>query len=414
MTRPLRRYPVSRASLGGWRTIHSREIAWGAALNALSTITVISTTAVGERAAADAIASQLPSQGGYTSLFCSSQYDLDRLGKAFRRASNDRVIAAATSRAFGPDGILTHGITGFHLPTNRFRVVDTLIENVAQFGFGDARQLVQSLLRRLPRRVEPVWPHRFAMLLVDAESKCEERLVAALGNELGGIPLVGGSTGDLYFNPLGQSPTAARVLLQDRAVRGGAVLSIVASKDPVLALCHHHYVPGNHRLVVTDADPDRRIVREFDGRSALEVYANACGFRRKPKDVAHFSSYPLMVKVGGQYFVRGVQRILDDGALELACAIEPGLIVTVAQPTNILDRLAKSLGTIQAALMTVEVIIGFDCATRTAYMEQHGLSDAVSSLFRNHRVVGFSTLGEQFNTMHMNNSFTCLGVAARN
>jgi hypothetical protein len=27
-------------------------------------------------------------------------------------------------------------------------------------------------------------------------------------------------------------------------------------------------------------------------------------------------------------------------------------------------------------------------------------------------VTGFSSLGEQFNTMHANNSFTCLGIAS--
>jgi hypothetical protein len=58
-----------------------------------------------------------------------------------------------------------------------------------------------------------------------------------------------------------------------------------------------------------------------------------------------------------------------------------------------------------------ELVIGADCAARTAYMERQGFTQGVESLLREHAVTGFSSLGEQFNTIHANNSFTCLGVA---
>ena len=376
-------------------------------------IALISTDAAGEQAAADAIARQLPGgEDGFTILFCCSRYDLGRLGCALSAAGHDRVVAAATSRAIGPAGLLADGITGFHLPAGRFKVADALIENVVEFGLPDARHVVQSLLRRLRQSTGPEWPHLFAMVLVDAEPRCEERLVAALGTELGGVPLVGGSAGDAYFNPLGQTATATRVLHQRRAVRGGAVLCIVAGRDPVLALSHHNFVPGRRRLVVTDADPDRRLVHEIDGRSALQVYAAACGLRSVPKDAGVFAPFPLMIKVGGQYFARGTQRIYEDGSIEFACAMEPGLVVTVAQPVDMIERLTGTFDILRKALGTPELVIGFDCAARTGDMERHGLVKTVSALFAQHRVAGFSTLGEQFNTIHVNNSFTCLGVSA--
>lgn len=375
-------------------------------------IRLLSTVSAGEGAAADAISAQLPyEQEGFTVLFSSSQYDLGKLGRALLAAGHDRVVGAATSRTIGPTGFLKEGVTGFHLPASRFKVADALIEDVGTFGLPDARQVVQSLLRRLYKGTASAWPHLFAMLLVDAEPRCEERLVAALGTELGGVPVVGGSAGDVYFNPSGQNTTAARVLHQGRAVRAGAVFCIVASQDPVLALSHHNFVAGRRRLVVTDADPDRRLVREIDGRSALKVYAAACGLKSVPRDACAFSSHPLMIKAGGQYFARGVQRIYEDGSIEFACAIEPGLVVTVAQPVDMLERLTETFDALNKALGVPELVIGFDCAARTDYMERHGLTAAVSGLFAKQRVVGFSTLGEQFNTIHVNNSFTCLGVA---
>lgn len=374
-------------------------------------ITLLGAVSAGEQAAADAIGAQLPQgEDGFTVLFTTSRYDLGKLGGALRAAGHERVVAAATGRAIGSAGFLQEGVTGFHLPAGRFKVADALIEDVARFGLPDARQVVQSLLHRLRRGTDGTWPHLFAMLLVDAEPRCEERLVAAIGTELGGVPLIGGSAGDVYFNPLGQAAT--RVLHQGRPVRGGAVLCIVAGRDPVLALSHHNFVPGRRRLVVTDADPDRRLVREIDGRSALKVYAGACGLKSVPKDAGVFAPYPLMIKVGGQYFARGMQRIYEDGSIEFACAMEPGLVVTVAQPVDMLERLTGTFDTLTKVLGSPELVIGFDCAARTAYMERRGLTAAVCGLFAKHRVVGFSTLGEQFNTIHVNNSFTCLGVAA--
>jgi hypothetical protein len=58
-----------------------------------------------------------------------------------------------------------------------------------------------------------------------------------------------------------------------------------------------------------------------------------------------------------------------------------------------------------------ELVIGLDCAARTAYMERQGLTAGIEKLLRQHHVTGFASLGEQFNTIHANNSFTCLGVA---
>jgi hypothetical protein len=46
-------------------------------------------------------------------------------------------------------------------------------------------------------------------------------------------------------------------------------------------------------------------------------------------------------------------------------------------------------------------------------MEREGLTQGIEKLLKENAVTGFSSLGEQFNTMHANNSFTCLAVAAQ-
>ena len=344
-------------------------------------------------------------------VFAAGSHDLAALGRELVARGVTRVIGAATGRIISAQGFAARGVAGFHLPAGRFAGADTLLEDVAAMGLPQLRSRVRELVADLGRAAGRSLPHRFALLLVDAESRCEERLAAVLGMELNGVPLIGGTVGDLYFNPLGHPAGSTRLLHRGVPQRGAAILCLIASASPVIAYCHNHYIHSDKKFVITDADPARRLVREIDGRPALEVYAQACGFR-KPRESRDFAPFPLMIRIGGHYYTRGMQRIHPDGALEFACALEPGLVVALGKPGDMIARLDELLRGIRAQIGQPELVIGVDCAARTAYMEREGLTAGIEALLKPHAVTGFSSLGEQFTTMHANNSFTCLGVAA--
>ena len=59
----------------------------------------------------------------------------------------------------------------------------------------------------------------------------------------------------------------------------------------------------------------------------------------------------------------------------------------------------------------VAVYIGFDCLHRRLDAEQRQIVRDLEDLYRRHRVVGFNTYGEQFDAMHLNQTFS--GVADR-
>jgi len=50
-----------------------------------------------------------------------------------------------------------------------------------------------------------------------------------------------------------------------------------------------------------------------------------------------------MIRIGGHYYTRGMQRIHPDGALEFACALEPGLVVALGKPGDMIARLDELL-----------------------------------------------------------------------
>jgi hypothetical protein len=347
-----------------------------------------------------------------TVLFASADFELASLGEALAARGVHRTLGVTTSRVIGALGIEASGVTGFHLPAGRFAAAETVIPNAATIGVPELRGEVRRLRAELDASPGAAGGHLFALLFVDAEARCEERLAALLGMELKGIPLVGGSAGDTYFNSPDQAPAKTPLLYRGRAYQGAAILSLVRSATPLVAYCHNHYVASDQRVVITDADPARRLVRTLDGRRALDVYAEKCGFSQPPRDSADFAPYPLMIRIGGQYYARGTQRIYPDGTLELACALETGLVVALARPGDMAARLTELFETMRIAIGTPELVIGVDCAARTAYMEQRKLTPAISALMQSNSVCGFASLGEQFNTMHANNSLTCLGIAA--
>jgi hypothetical protein len=365
----------------------------------------------GDTAAAAAAIAAGSSDTALTVVFATAEHDLAILARDLAARGVERVIGASTGRVISAGGFEPAGVVGFHLPAGRFAAADTVFEDVAGMGLPELRARVHQLQLELGGAPGGAFEHRFALLLVDAESRCEEWLTAVLGMELNGVPLIGGSAGDLYFNPLGHPPGSTRLLYHGSAKRGAAILCLVASASPVIAYCHNHYMPSDKKFVITDADPARRLVREIDGRPALAVYAAACGFRRPPRESRDFAPFPLMIRIGGHYYPRGMQRIDSDGALEFACALEPGLVVALAKPGDMVASLEALFAAMRLRIGAPDLVIGVDCAARTAYMERQGLSKGVEALLREHAVTGFSSLGEQFNTIHANNSFTCLGVA---
>ena len=347
-----------------------------------------------------------------TVLFISAGYDPAAIGAALVAQGIHRAVGATTSRVIGARGIGEAGVTGFHLPLGRFAAAETVIEDAAAISLPALREQVQKLRKALDAEAGAGGGHLFALLLVDAESRCEERLAALLGMELNGIPLVGGSAGDTYFNESTRAPASTPILHHERACKGAAVLCLVRSETPLVAYCHNHYVPTDERIVITDADPARRLVRTLDGRRALDVYARKCGFRKAPRESLDFAPYPLMIRIGGQYYARGTQRIYADGTLEFACALETGLVAALGRPGDMIASLREMFSVMHAQIGTPDLVIGIDCAARTAYMERSGLTAGVSDLLGRNSVVGFASLGEQFNTIHANNSFTCLGIAS--
>jgi hypothetical protein len=122
-----------------------------------------------------------------------------------------------------------------------------------------------------------------------------------------------------------------------------------------------------------------------------------------------FAACPVVVRIGGEYHVRSIQKLEDDGSLRFYCGIDEGLVLTVANGGDMALKLEQALENLTVGLEQREIILGCDCILRRLEAQQTQKTLEVSEILQRHKVLGFNTYGEQFKSMHVNQTFT--GVA---
>jgi hypothetical protein len=188
-----------------------------------------------------------------------------------------------------------------------------------------------------------------------------------------------------------------------------AVLTLVATELPFRVFKTQHFKAETERLVVTGADPVRRIVREINGLPAAEEYARIVGVAVSDLDPTRFAASPVVVVIDGTDYVRSIQKANPDGTLTFFSAIDEGIVLRVARGVDLVGNLGSTFDGLRAEIGPLQLVIGCDCILRNLEMTQHGLKDQVADILRANNAVGFSTYGEQFGGVHVNQTLT--GVA---
>ncbi len=356
-------------------------------------------------AANELAASLYHEHAGFVLFFCSAEYPLAALAQALSSAFGVLPISGCTTAGeLTPDGYDRGSVVAICFDQRFFAIETALIDDLEYFDLPTAQPLVDKLLERCRRQaVAPVNEHSFALTLLDGLSSREEQVLATLDAALGRIPSFGGSAGD--DNHLTHTHVYANGRFHTRA----AVVVMMNTRLPFEVFSTHHLEPLEHKLVVTAADRERRRVLELNGVPAAELYAALVGCSVEALAPPIFAQHPLAVHLGGQHYIRSIQRVNDDGSLSFYCAVENGIVLTAMQPTPLLTDLAHMLQRVEARLGEPAAIIGCDCFLRRMALESLGQLDQASTLLRQARVVGFNTYGEQHHGMHVNQTFT--GVA---
>ncbi|MFC7047637.1 FIST N-terminal domain-containing protein [Emcibacter nanhaiensis] len=342
--------------------------------------------------------------------FCSPEYDTAVLEKELNRQFGDiPLIGCTTAGEITPEGYHAGSITGAALSRTHFTCVSKRYDRISKFNIQDGIEFGRSLKHELRRAVDNVsGSNSFAFMLIDGLSNAEERVTASLGSELGEISMIGGSTADDF--KLKQT----QIFHEGKFRTDSAVVMLVHTDLPFQVSYTHHYVASDAKAVITEADPITREVLEINGLPASQEYARLCGVEEQDLDIVIASKHPVMVKVGGTYFSRGVMGIdHEKHSIRFACAIDKGVVCSIARPDDPQLNLETLFSDISSEIGPLSLVIGCDCAARKMNFQIQGILDEMSQIYAANNVIGFASFGEQFNTLHMNNSFSCIAIGRK-
>jgi len=336
--------------------------------------------------------------------FASAQSSKGALAESLAESfSGIPVIGCTTAGEIGDIGYQEASVVGLGFPSSHFAIHTVLLEKISTFSINEGANVASNLLAPGGLGKAAMWLNSFVLLLVDGCSRQEDALVSSVSPSLGAIPLVGGSAGDgLNFNK-------TFVYHGGKFHSDAATLSLVRTKFDLEAFRFDHFSPTTRKMIVTSADPEERLVHEINAEPAAREYARMVGKDPEQLSPFIFAENPVVVRVGGEHHVRAIQKVEDNGDLRFYCAIDEGLVLTVAEAGDIVEDIDVALESLRTRTPP-DIILAFDCVLRRLEVEQKQLDRKMSGVLRDHRVFGFNTYGEQFGNKHVNQTFTGLAL----
>ena len=341
----------------------------------------------------------------FLALFVSPKADFDSIVAEARQLFPDTDVAACTTAgeisALGYD---EGKIIAVGFPAAGFATTSLLIENIDDL---DPIPLIDriTLERVRLQELNPDMVSGFAFLAVDGLSLAEDRLTAAISPALRDMPLFGGSAGD------GTDFGRTQVALNGKVANCAAVLTLVRSKYRTQVFSLDHLVPSDQQMVVTEADPSRRIVKSINAEPAAREYARIVGKDPEQLDRFTFASHPVVVRIGAAHHVRAIQQVNEAGELVFFSAIDEGMVLTVAAPQNMADHLRRKMADLSQQGRPAH-ILSCDCILRRIEAEQRQMTRELSGVMAAYNVTGFSTYGEQIGPLHVNHTMSGVAIYA--
>lgn len=332
--------------------------------------------------------------------FCSADYDLERLATALSTTFGDNVIGCTSAGEVTPNGYQNHSITALAFDARYFVVSARLIEPIDRCDLAGCQQLISDLEEDCCFEVgDDAKSNSFAISLLDGLSAYEEIALLALNTALGRIPHFGGSAAD-------ETGDCTYVFHGGRFHTHAAVVALFKTSLPFAVFSMHNLYSDGGKMVVTEADAETRRVYELNAAPAIEEYARQIGIAVDEITMETFALHPMAIRLGDKYFIRSVQKVMSDGSLVFYGAVESGVVLSSMQSDTVLQKFSERLDQIKAEVGGLQATLGFDCFMRRLETETRHQTEQVSALLKQYRVIGFNTFGEQFEGVHLNQTFT--------
>lgn len=339
--------------------------------------------------------------------FISSSLPYEEVVEPLSRAFPDAtLVGCTTAGSLTQDCYEAGGAIAVAFDQTSFSFETCLLPDLRNYSMERGCEAIETAYYHLLRELEPDRANLFAMLLVDGLSRREEEIAASAYAALDEVPVFGASAGDnLHFD-------TTQIFHNGRVLEDTALVIIGASSRPVEVFKIEHFRPTEQKLVITSADPEKRVVWTINAEPAAQEYARFIGVAPEALTPEVFAANPLLVRIGGEYHVRAIQKVDGEGALHFYCAIDDGLVLTRAHPEDMRDNLVQNMEQISERIGGLEFVLCFDCILRRLEAERLNITKDLLSIFDRYNMIGFNTYGEQYRSLHLSQTLTGLAIGS--
>ena len=280
-----------------------------------------------------------------------------------------------------------------HLDIEILENISTGMEEVVANAF-------QSFEKSLGKPMGELNPAQYVgVVMVDGLSGCEEKLNDQLGNHTN-VPFVGGSAGDNFMFK------TTWLFADGKAYTDAAILLLMEPANGYEILKTQSFTTTNKKLTPTKVDEKRRMVIEFNGRPATEVYAEVLGISVNDLEKT-LGKYPVGLVFDEQnFFVRSPMKI-EGTSVVFYCSVKEGLELTVLHSGDIVEGTRADLLKTAQNCGGLKAVVDFCCCLRTLELTQNNALQNYSEIFENIPAIGFATYGESY-IGHINQTSTML------
>jgi hypothetical protein len=333
--------------------------------------------------------------------FASSRYDPGDLSPQMRAAFPDACVAGcSTAGEIAGGRMMSQSVAAIFLGEETVgQAASAVVENL--HGHVSITAAFSKMEEQLGAPVSSLDLERYVgLVLTDGLSASEEALMEKIGDRTD-IFFVGGSAGDdLKFQ-------STQVMLGGKSYSNAAVLMILELKRGFDIVKTQSFRTTGKALVATKVDEALRLVAEFDGKPALDAYAQALGASPDTAPTL-FMKHPLGLMVDGDPFVRSPQRVAGRG-MHFYCEIKEGMELEVLQATDIVGQTRADIEALKATGVPISGIVDFQCILRTLQLRAENQCDRYGDIFAGIPTAGFSTYGEAY-LGHVNQTSTILAL----
>lgn len=340
--------------------------------------------------------------------YCSAVYPLDELAAAMTQCFKDiNVVGCTTAGEFSRNGCEQKSIVAIGFSKKYFTISSKPIESMGDFDITDAQTTMNELTEQCRlKALAPIQENSFLLTLLDGLSTKEEQFLQTLNSATSTIPHFGGSAGDDV------NLANTHVFYHNKFHQQAAIVILINTKCAFEVFNCNHIKCPTEKLVVTEADTENRTVYELNAMPAAIEYANLLNIDINDLTPEVFSLHPLAVKVGGQYYIRSIQKVnVDDYSITFYCAIDVGIVLTAVDMDDIFTSLNTELENITQRFGKSELVLACDCFLRRIEIEQKTLGEQANALYAKYNIAGFNSYGEHINGIHLNQTFAGVFIA---